>query len=159
MSRDWKIDYDRLERAARGLGLKRRVRARTANLKKAGGSYLGIHHPSGQHHIRVASDLDAEAASFVLWHELGHALQAERLARERGKPIEWGAYEHWRQWLRQMHAAGINDGMLADETFDHDVYDGTPFEVDANALALKMSYLKLTKPRPVAAPRAATLVA
>jgi hypothetical protein len=48
--------------------------------KHLGGRYIGLR--NGVHRIGVASGLSARSASRMLWHELTHAAQVERLGGE-----------------------------------------------------------------------------
>ena len=87
------------------------------------GGTLGNHQlTSNRHNIMVKSYLDADEASSVLWHELTHAMQAERAIRS-GKP--------WADEVREQRRY---------------TYSTRPIEVEARKMAREMSHIKLCQP-------------
>ena len=94
----WLVDETNLARAIKDLKIKFPVRIKTTGHR---GGRLGAHQlrfgydaprgtriPAGTHfyhHITVKSWLSAQNAGETIWHELTHAMQAERAIRESAK--------------------------------------------------------------------------
>lgn len=137
--RDWRPCGHRIHRAATGLGLTRPVDVcvRKMNMDKQLGHYLGW--DTGAHKITIATGLDAESATWVTWHELGHALQLERVAREAPahKSAAWPQAQFFRLWRRELRAVGIFDKHLNSGDFNTADYESTPMESECNRLAEK----------------------
>jgi hypothetical protein len=95
--RRYAIDIDAVAEAEALLGLRSPVRVFIRRYEWLDGRYIALR--DGVHHVGVAHDLSARAASKTVWHELTHALQAERLGGER-------AFRQ--QWWAEMRAAGVS---------------------------------------------------
>lgn len=109
----FRVDQQALKQAIALLGLKVKVKVR---FHARNGSTLGNYRFAGTHHnIMLKSYLTPEQASHTLWHELTHAMQAERAGSKEG----WSA-EHRRQRRYS--------------------YQFRPIEVEANKMADKMSH-------------------
>jgi hypothetical protein len=108
----WEFDYTKIDIALNFLGVAHRVK-----LGFKTGIYKYGQHDSfyDRHDIRISTYMDIEDANETLWHELIHAMQAERLYREKGVPI----YEFGKVY---------NDAMGRK-------YRSNPFEVEARNLA------------------------
>jgi hypothetical protein len=96
MSR-FRVDTDAMDQASAALGLLLDVRVFVRRYEYPSGRYIGVR--GGVHHIGVDRDLSAPDASRTLWHELTHALQAERLGGHK-------AFE--RQWWAEMREIGLS---------------------------------------------------
>lgn len=80
------------------------------------------------HLIRVNPNADPIKANFFLWHELGHALQCERL----------GAATLRAQYDKDLVEAGFSENFKAMAIQDEEEvakYNSLPFEVEANRIA------------------------
>lgn len=82
----WVIDQDAVIEAMDLLNIQLPVRIRFTTVKRF--VFTGTHRETPkQHVITLAQNVNAEHQSATLWHELAHAMQAERYARETGLPI------------------------------------------------------------------------
>jgi hypothetical protein len=95
----WKPDWPAIERAIEHFGLSERVQIRLTHHKSGRFGAYQLR-PVGSelvHHITVKNWLSPEQASRTLWHELTHAMQAERAMRaadaadRRAKLLAWRA--------------------------------------------------------------------
>lgn len=94
------IDRDALDRARLHLGLRHPVQARITYYSRdrsLHGRYVDLQ--DGVHRIALSGEQGWRSASRTLWHELGHALQVERLGSRK-------AFDE--QIDREMKAAGIS---------------------------------------------------
>lgn len=74
----WEFDVPAIEAAARSLGLRRPVTVGCA--RYLSGRWEGMHiYANERHEINVSCSLTADKASRLLWHELAHAQQRERI--------------------------------------------------------------------------------
>lgn len=84
----WRLDPDAFELAKAELGIRRPVFIDLGPLVHSAAEPWGWYSPVFRlgrwHSITVAPNLDAIAASCVLWHELQHAAQIERRTRIEG---------------------------------------------------------------------------
>jgi hypothetical protein len=120
------IDYDALRVAESDLGLTlparvtwEKLRARQPNATVLG-RYNGIDVFHPMHRIALNPNARAARCNATLWHELTHALQAERL----------GGYARFdSEYSRQLKALGIHPGH-ADY---YERYTSIPLEQEANA--------------------------
>lgn len=79
----WAVNHVALTDACKTLDIRWPVRVkRTANSKKLYGRHRLHSFPELSHTITLAAGLRVQQASEVLWHELAHAMQAEREVRE-----------------------------------------------------------------------------
>jgi hypothetical protein len=106
--------------AGRQLGLTMPVRVLVRSYRHLSGRYIGLR--DGVHHIGLASDLSARSASRVLWHELTHAAQVERLG---------GHAAFTKRWWAEMKAAGLTTRQAS--RAETRGYGRTPLEREARA--------------------------
>jgi hypothetical protein len=89
----WYLDQDEIISAIDSLGITLQVRIRFMT----GISRMGTHYAYEDHHkITVDQTLLSRSASHTIWHELVHAMQAERFVKETGKPITKFHHEAYR---------------------------------------------------------------
>lgn len=126
-----RIDHDAVERAANELGLQSDVRVLVRHYKYGSGRYIGSR--DGVHHIGLHADLSPGEASMVIWHELTHALQAERLGGYDGFVARWSA---------EMKAAGLSAQQAA--RAEGRLYNRTALEREAIRNETRHNGLHLT---------------
>ncbi len=128
------LNHEGLREACAALRMSSAV-ARLTNLRRFGGRYVGIR--NGRHSITVSKVCGwaPGEASRVLWHELAHARQVERIAREQRCSLGDAFARFEALWFEQMVAAGITLAMLRRGEYDLATYNSTALEVDANDLA------------------------
>lgn len=119
----WVIDQDEVIKAMDMLGIEMPVHIRYMT-----GKYrYGTHKETKTHHkITLDQTTPFGVANFTLWHELVHAMQAERFAKEKGLPITlfYDEYKRGRgEWGRY--------------------YDGNKYELEANRLAARYEEMTL----------------
>ena len=114
----WSIDQEALDAAVELLGLKLPVKIRfNSRVGNTNGNYrLG----AGYHDIMLKTYRTAQQASQTLWHELTHAMQAER-------------------------AGGTRAAWLADLEKSRGKYQRCPREIEARAMARDMADLLLCR--------------
>jgi hypothetical protein len=116
----FRVDHERVDEAARQLGLTMPVRVFVRGYAYYTGRYIGLR--DGVHHIGVSSFLPARLASRALWHELTHAAQVERLGSDAAFTTRWWA---------EMAAAGLTRRQAS--RGEGRAYDRTPLESEARA--------------------------
>jgi hypothetical protein len=114
----FRVLHERVDDAARQLGLTMPVRVFVRGYRHYTGRYIGLH--DGVHHIGVSSYLPARLASRALWHELTHAAQVEQLGGEAAFTTRWWA---------EMAAAGLTRRQAS--RGEGRAYDRTPLEREA----------------------------
>lgn len=120
MSRVYKVNSEAVGEASAMLGLALPVRVFVRRYDWLGGRYIDLR--DGVHRIGIASDLSPSRASSMLWHELTHALQVERL----------GSAAAFRElWWSDMQAAGLTRQQA--QRAEGRAYRRTPLEAEANA--------------------------
>ena len=87
MTSRFEVDQDAVAQAARMLGLRHPVRVFVRRYEWGLGRYIAL--IDGEHRIGVAADLSPGMASRVLWHEMTHARQIERLGGQRKFDAVW----------------------------------------------------------------------
>ncbi len=80
MGPGWKLSYTNLKKAKAELSISRPVHVKQTS--RQGGRRGAYAFRAGEHCITVKSYLTPEQASRTLWHELAHAMQAERSGSE-----------------------------------------------------------------------------
>src|SRR3954452_15910642 len=94
--RRFHVPLDAVAGALRELGLQHPVAISVVPMGNFDGRYIGL--KNGVHRISVRARSSPRRASWTLWHELGHAMQSERL----------GSGEAFaQQWDAEARAAGI----------------------------------------------------
>ena len=90
----WVLDQDAVIEAMDTLGITYPVKIRFMT-----GKYrFGTHYENAEsHRITIHQGLSAEEASHTLWHELAHAMQAERYMKERNAPNLKGFYTEYKR--------------------------------------------------------------
>lgn len=122
----WRVDQSVLDEFAKRLGLKHpAVVTKTRYKLPFYGRYVDFR--DGRHRIALETRMPVAVATFVLLHELGHAVQAERVGNDRK------AFD--REWMAGAHSVGITTKALRAGTFDPAVYDQIPMEAEVNDLA------------------------
>ena len=105
------------------------------------GEYLGVPDDRSSHQVRIHPDLDASTANRIAWHELAHAMQAERVHSKGGNFNE--------VYHQTMSASGIIDEDLHEGIQDVDLsrdeealemYRSTPFEFEADLMASRYAH-------------------
>jgi hypothetical protein len=128
----WKTSTAGLHRAKMDLGLKLPVEVKQHNkVGDTNGNYrLSMEGGYLHHQIMVKGYLTADQASKTLWHELGHAAQAEAfVARYEGNP--WDAYYAWYRYI---------DSLKGSTYLDRDI------EVDARNQSRRAATIALALP-------------
>lgn len=98
MTSRFEVSPDAVREAGRILGLEHPVRVFICAYVWGDGRYY-VSFKDEAHRVGVAADLSFRSASRVLWHELTHAVQVERL----------GSEEAFRAlWWQQMHDLGLS---------------------------------------------------
>lgn len=118
----FRLDSAAIRDACEQLGIKLAVRIRFNG--RVGGMNGNHCFPGGYHNIMLKSYLTPEQATKTLWHELVHALQAERDGEAR--PVVWAEFVG-RQQRRY-------------------TYRNRPIEIEARQMAEMMADCPLTKP-------------
>jgi hypothetical protein len=131
-----RFDVDRVAIAQAGelLGLEHPVRVFVRAYAWGEGRYIAF--KDGEHRIGVAADLPPRNASQVLWHELTHAQQVERLGGET-------AFD--RLWCQQMRDMGLTRLQAARATGRR--YRRAALEVEAEANERRHRELALVRSR------------
>lgn len=112
------VDQAALNRAIQTLGLRLPVRIRfNSRVGSTNGNYRFM---GGYHNIMLKSYRTAEQASETLWHELTHAMQAERAG---------GTLEAWAKEQRKSRGK----------------YQACPREIEARQMSRQMSDVRLCK--------------
>lgn len=119
----WKIDREALAAAIELLDIKLPVKIRfNSRVGKTAGNYR--FHECGYHDIMLKTYRTAAEASATLWHELTHAMQAERFQRANPHLPPRTA------WLAQLEQS-------------HGKYRACPMEIEANRMAADTDDLPL----------------
>lgn len=113
----WYLDQDAILEAIDKLGIKLHVQIKFMTAKRRGGTHRVTRKRT--HHITVDQTTLADFASSTLWHELAHAMQAERWANETGKDIY---YQYWEDYKQV-------DGEWGNR------YKGNTYEIEADRIA------------------------
>jgi hypothetical protein len=132
MTSRFDVDDAAVAQASQQLGVTLPVRVFKRRYAHATGNYLGIR--DGAHRIGVHCELASAEASRVLWHELTHAAQAERLG---------GSDAFDRRRNDEVHAAGLTrqDAARAEGAR----YEQMPLEREALANERRHRQLHLTR--------------
>jgi hypothetical protein len=142
----FKINPDGLEAARAHLGIRWQVRI-TIRAMGCGGRYVGTDLVAGQggqwairHRLTTNCRWHPDDAEISVWHELTHALQAERCG---------GASAFNDEWMRQLHEAGLTLKMLPSLTPAMlAAYRSMPFEAEADRISFDHpKHIRVTVPR------------
>jgi hypothetical protein len=116
--RRYDVDTAELAKACTVLAIALPVRVVLRSFKYRSGRYTGTR--GGKHVITLDAMLSPRKANRILWHELTHAAQVERL----------GGYERWNErWWNEMRHQGLTrEQALRAETRR---YSQTPLEQEA----------------------------
>jgi hypothetical protein len=124
MSR-WRVDPDLLEQAANLLGVVGRpISVRMVKQSQLPGFSQGqyfIDDGSSEHYVWILGTLEEEEVNGILFHELTHALQCERLGAKRFQEVAWDDF------FKFGTLTGPNRYTMTAEE-----YNATPLEVEAN---------------------------
>lgn len=138
----WRVDAPALRTACAVLDINWPVRVtRTTSLDKRGQhafKYRSLW-PTARHYITVDKRLSPEEATYVLWHELAHAAQAERCAEQYA--LEAGLVS--RDLVSGREA--VDAWRKAESRSRHYKYVERPCEVEANNVAHAHKDYALTK--------------
>lgn len=126
----YKILPDGLASAAQYIGIRAAV-AMTIRRMGAGGRYVRFDHQRDLHRLVLSPYMAWWQAEAVARHELGHALQVERL----------GSHEAFKdQWLKELRSAGLRVGMSFDDPGVYGAYVSMPLEAEANRIVTEVPY-------------------
>lgn len=117
----WYFDQEAILEALDELNIKLYMQLKFMTGKYRYGTHRvkkGTTHPRF-HHITVDQNHSPQEASNTLWHELAHAMQAERWAERTGRDIY---LQHWEDYKAV-------DGEWGNR------YNGNKYEIEANQLA------------------------
>jgi hypothetical protein len=118
---NFQVDPDAVEQARDTIGLQNPVAVNLVG--GTHGQYMGMQ--NGTHYINLVSWLRPESASKQLWHEMAHALQAER-----DPESFWGSMQDYHDTRAQ----------------GHDAYSQHPWEIEANQLAANAPFSLVANP-------------
>ena len=133
MTSRFEVDEDAVAQASLMLGLKHPVRVFVRRYEWGLGRYIAF--IDGEHRIGIASDLSPRKASQVLWHEMTHAHQVERLGSKQNFDGVW---------RQQMHALGLTRKQAARATGRR--YRRAPLEREAEQHERNHRRVSLTLP-------------
>lgn len=145
MHRRFEVNHAAVAGAAALLGIQRPVKVAPRPMKRRSGRYcwggkfdLDLPMQDLPHHrITVNRTLSPEAATRVVWHELGHALQAERHPTMRAFGLAYG---------RALQEVGLNISDADLRTLDQDAYSRSRFEREADMIKAEYANIPLTDP-------------
>ncbi len=121
----WSIDIEQVAKATQLLGIELpiKIRYQGKGIFTAGTHYIRPY----MHFVALLQTLPLDKANKTLWHELAHAMQAERWSRETGRDI----CSHYRE---EYKVASGSWGFS---------YGGNRLEIEANGIAKAQSHWKL----------------
>lgn len=119
----WVLDQDEILAAMEKLGIECKVRIRFMT-----GRYTRGTHRNGldKHYITLDQNRNVFDTNLTLWHELAHAMQAERFAKETGKPMTM--FHQAYKYAKGEYGNG---------------YHGNLYEVEANKIAADNHEIRL----------------
>jgi hypothetical protein len=112
----WVIDQDAVIDAMDSLEIEFPVHIRFMTARYRNGTHRTK--VSDAHHITLDQTRDIESSNFTLWHELTHAMQSERFARQTGKSIK-----------------RFHDEAYKEHGVSGQAYNSNPYEREANRVA------------------------
>jgi hypothetical protein len=126
------LDLEAVNDARSALGIKAPVAILIRAYTHLDGRYIGF--KGGAHRIGIDRDLPARVASRVVWHELTHASQVERL----GSLGDWAA-----RWDGEMKALGLTKQQSSRASARR--YNRAPLEREARANERRFRRFRLTQ--------------
>lgn len=123
----FKIDQAALKAAQDFLGLTLPVKVRhSSKLGATQGNYRLSHRRGNHHNVMLKSYLTPEQASKTLWHELAHAMQAERACKTAGvSPTDRAALLAWSATPERAKGTGYYKKPIEVEARAHENYAAT----------------------------------